>query len=420
VTWLRNHLLGVFTRHLGAKLLALLLSVGLFGFVQASLRGTQPIRQLKLRLTLAQELKDQYVLLPDDTRRRIADSVDVKQDGEAVVLTFGGLAITGMRAKVDPMARLYRRDAVNPLAIDQRFLNVYGEDYREGGKRIRIDRDLFADDALFGKDIVVDGLPDDVAVTLDRIEERTARVEVAPEMPTAIGKPNHEFEGRIALTFNVKSVRIDGPASAFTAPEPVAQVSVKDIEDELSKVQIQGERGTARLSPDEIRWKGVATDLLPLLRIRANEMGGDPMSVREFQQRLVASCEVTRRKRPKSLPEVPIEIRYLLPPPFDLVKDWEVFTVFVDRDLQEGRMQHLGVRLPASLAENPDFLGNLVVVLNVAAAKADPTTPDLMFVPFYLDLKDRSRKEDVAGLALVEIDPATIPDPVAQFRKRTK
>ena len=168
------------------------------------------------------------------------------------------------------------------------------------------------------------------------------------------------------------------------------------------------------------RWKGIATERLGLLRISAAELGGDPMWVREFQQRLVATCQLTKRKLSKTLEAVPIEIRHPLPRAFDLVERYQVFSTFIDSDLKFGRMQQLEVRLPVSLSGNKDFLSNLVVVLDVGAATADATTP-VMFVPFYLDLKDRNREDDVIGLALVEIDEKIRREggkPVAEFREK--
>ena len=398
--WFRNALLGIFTRHLTTKLLALLLSVGLFGSVQASLTATLPIRKITLHFNLADTLREKYVLLEDES-------------------DFADLTITGMRAKVDPLARLYRANPGVNLAIDQRFLNVYGEDYGEG-KRIRIDLDLFADDALFGRDIALGGLPDNKVVVLDRIDTKTARVEIAPDMPKEIVDPKHEYAGsKLALSFNVKSVTIEGPASAF-AGDPAVLVSVPDIVNKLARVQVPGESGEAKLSPVEIRWKGIATERLGLLRISAAELGGDPMWVREFQQRLVATCQLTKRKLSKTLEAVPIEIRHPLPRAFDLVERYQVFSTFIDSDLKFGRMQQLEVRLPVSLSGNKDFLSNLVVVLDVGAATADATTP-VMFVPFYLDLKDRNREDDVIGLALVEIDEKIRREggkPVAEFREK--
>lgn len=402
MSWLRNMVLGVFTRHLRTKVLALLLSVGLFGIVQASLTAVRPIPKLRLRFNLVQELRAEYVLLIEE-------------------ISFGGLTITGERSKVDPLARVYRGDSVTNLAIDQKFLNVYGEKGEGEEMRIRIDRELFADERLFGRDIVVGNLPDDVAVVIDKIETRPARVELAPEVLSVVLPPNHEYEGKpdgkLDLSLDVTSVMIEGPASAFTA-DPVAVVSVKAITDELSKVQIPGERGEAKLSPVEILWKGIAAPRLPLLRITADGMSR-PMSVAEFQERLVVSCKVTKRRKSKSLLRVPIEIRYPLPVTFDLVEDYDVLSMFTDGDLREGRMQQLEVRLPTSLIRNEDFLSNLVVVLDVAAAEVDPAT-DTLFVPFYLDLKDRGRGKDFADLALVEIDRGKIPDARAEFRKKPK
>jgi hypothetical protein len=403
MSWLRNLVLGVFTRHLRTKVLALLLSVGLFGFVQASLTAVQPIPKLRLRFNLAPELRNDYVLLTEE-------------------ISFGGLTITGERSKVDPLARVYRGDSVTNLAIDQKFLNVYGEKGEGEQMLIRIDREFFADDRLFTRDIAVGNLPDDVTVVLDRIDTRPARVEIAPEVLSVVLPPNHEYEGKegkLDLSLDVTSVMIEGPASAFTAAEPVAVVSVKNIADELSKVQIPGERGEAKLSPVEILWKGIATPRLPQLRITAPGMSR-PMSVAEFQERLVVSCKVTKRRKSKSLQRVPIEIRYPLPQTFNVVEDYQVYgSTIIDGDLREGRMQQLDVRLPTSLIRDEEFLANLVVVLDVAAAEVDPAT-DTMFVPFYLDLKDRARGKDLADLALVEIDRAKIPDTRAEFRKKTK
>ncbi|MFI5401700.1 MAG: hypothetical protein ACHQ1G_02110 [Planctomycetota bacterium] len=401
MSWLRNLVLGVFTRHVRTKVLALLLSVGLFGFVQASLTAVREIPKLRLRFNLAPELRDEYVLLTEE-------------------ISFGGLTITGERSKVDPLERVYRLDSVTNLAIDKKFLDVYGDEGEGEEMLIRIDREFFADDRLFGRDIAVGNLPDDVAVVLDKIDTRPARVEFAPEVLSVVLPPNHEYEGKpdgkLDLSLDVTSVMIEGPASAFTA-DPVAVVSVKAITDELSKVQIPGERGEAKLSPVEILWKGIATKRLPQLRITAPGMSR-PMSVAEFQERLVVSCKVTKRRKSKSLQRVPIEIRYPLPQTFNVVEDYQVYgSTIIDGDLREGRMQQLDVRLPTSLIRDEEFLANLVVVLDVAAAEVDPAT-ETMFVPFYLDLKDRARGKDFADLALVEIDRAKIPDTRAEFRKR--
>ena len=107
--WFRDLLLGIFTRHGTTKLLALLLSLGLFLWVQASLRTTQELRVLTLRFTLVGQPKSEYVLLSDE-------------------VTFQNLLISGIQSKVDPLAKLYRSDPGVNVPIDRVFLKIYGEE----------------------------------------------------------------------------------------------------------------------------------------------------------------------------------------------------------------------------------------------------------------------------------------------------
>lgn len=401
--WFRDLLLGVFTRHLTTKLLALLLSLGLFGFVQASLRTTQEIRLLTLRFTLVPQLRNEFVLLSDE-------------------ITFTNLLISGMRSKVDPLAKLYRSDAGVNVPIDRTFLRIYGEGTEK--IRIRITRDLFADDRLFGRDITVGEFAEPV-LELDKLVAREARVEIdGSQMPATINVEDHEYEGtRLNASVNVKSVTLEGPASAFTG-DPVALVWVDKVADALSKeAPIQGERGEVKLSRVEVRWRGIATDLLPRVRVT---LGGDQIGVNEFRRRLVVSCDVTKKKVQKTLQDVPIDIRYPLPREFDLVKDYAVDgTTFLDTDLRDGRKQVLEVLMPRSVAGNQGFIDNLVLVLNVGAATEDPATAGLLNVPYRLELKDPAREGgegDVAALALVLILPpgstSAVPQALAEFRRK--
>ena len=401
--WFRDLLLGVFTRHLTTKLLALLLSLGLFGFVQASLRTTQEIRQLTLRFTLVPQLRDEFVLLSDE-------------------ITFKDLLISGMRSKVDPLAKLYRSDPTVNVPIDRAFLKIYGEG-DEGDEKItvRITRDLFSDDRLFGRDITV-GEFAEIVLEVDKFDTREAKVEVdTSQMPPTITAENHEYEGtKLNPSVNLKSVTLEGPASAF-AGEPVALVWVDKIADALSKeTPILGERGDVRISKVELRWKGIATELLPRIRVT---VGGDQMGINEFKKRLVITCNVAKKKIPYTLKDVPIEVRYALPRKDDLVEDFAVYgTTFLDTDLRDGRKQVLEVLMPRSVAGNQGFIDNLVVVLDFGAATEDPATKGLWYVPYRLDLKDRSQEADVASLALVDIVPpgggTAALQALAEFRKK--
>jgi hypothetical protein len=337
-------------------------------------------------------------------------------------VTFNNLVISGMRARVDPLTKLYAAKSTVKLEIDQRFLSRYGEEYGSKRIRIRVTRDLLAEDALLGRDVTVGDYGEAPTIELDGIAEKEARVEIdTTKMPSTITKPNHEYEGKINPSINVRRVTLEGPASAFTGDQ-VILVWVNDIEDALSMQQVPGEKGEAKLTRVEIGWQGVETDLLQRIRVRAQELGGDPMTVQDFRRRLVMSCEVIKRKVEKILADVPIEIRHPLPRKFDLVEDYGAYGgTFLDTDLKGGRKQELKVRLPNSLARNQDFLDNLVVVLDVGAAEEDPSTKDTLLVPYRLDLRDRSREQDVAGLPLVDIVPTggqPAVQAIAEFRKK--
>jgi hypothetical protein len=403
--WIRDFLVGIFSRHFGVKLLALLLSVGLFGFVQASLTGTQEVRQLKLKFALAEELKSQYVLLTNE-------------------IHFSGLTMTGLRSKVDPLAKLYSGNPVVPLTIDQRFLNLYGD-----GLRIPVNRALFRDEALFGKDIRVgEELKDGaVAVRLDLLDSREARVDVAPATPRTL-KADHPYEGtekdgRLAFAFNVRNITLIGPASAFLPEgDPAVLVSVPQIDAQLSAYSIPSEgRGEAPLARLDILWRDGNIDpaLVKYLVVRS-ELGDLPAE--DFQKRLEVSCRVITRKKDHTIPVLPVHIRYPQPPAFDLVADWDSFTpAITTADLQEGVAKNLKVRLPAKLREDKEFLANLVLVLNVGAAP--PEEEGRLRVPYYVDLRDRSRGKDLENLAQVAILGANgEPEAAsfAEFRKKPK
>ena len=63
MNWFSGLFIGFFTRHLSTKVLALLLSMGVFLFVQASLMGTQELARLTLDPSLSEELRQSHILL---------------------------------------------------------------------------------------------------------------------------------------------------------------------------------------------------------------------------------------------------------------------------------------------------------------------------------------------------------------------
>ena len=67
------------------------------------------------------------------------------------------------------------------------------------------------------------------------------------------------------------------------------------------------------------------------------------------------------------------------------------------------RAANFPLRMPKSLADDEDFLGRLVLILNVANAEEDPDGK-LLRVPVYLDLKGDRRPQDLERLRRIEID----------------
>jgi len=83
------------------------------------------------------------------------------------------------------------------------------------------------------------------------------------------------------------------------------------------------------------------------------------------------------------------------------------------------------VRLPAAMKGDDAFLGNLVLVLDVATARDETDfvgvrgpeeLGERLYVPFYLDVRDRNRADDLQSLRQVEI--AVEDEPVAQFQAK--
>jgi hypothetical protein len=381
--WFRDLFLGLFTRHLSTKLLALLLSIGLFGFVQSSLTGTQEVTRLELEVSLAEELRTGHVLLTNK-------------------FVVSGLVMRGELSKVEPLARLYRNSSLR-LPIDQRILNVYGKSRSDGGTEIPIDANLFRDEVLFGKDITVERLESSTPILVNRlVKKEGVRLEVAPRLQNLV----HDlFEGRLTFTLNMTAVEIRGPASAFEKDPPTIVVGVRgNVADQISAYPIPGETGTITFPGAicEILWKdgGINPEHVAFLRMTAEGLASDLLPA-EFRQRLEVSCKVTKRKEEVRLEAVPIEILYPLPRAFDLVTDYQGFPPFTDQALSDGFMSLLDVRMPAALAADREFHKNLVVVLNVAAAEQGEK--GVLKVPFYLDIKDHMREEDLAKLRQVAI-----------------
>jgi hypothetical protein len=394
MSWFGDVLFGFFTRHLTTKLLALLLCIGLFLFVQNSLTTTQELTRLDLVPSLGDDLRPSFVLLSS-------------------AVSLNPFTITGERSKVDPLARLYKTNALR-LPINLRLLNIYGKKQESGLVEIPIDEALFRDDLLFGKDILVSGLAaQKLSIRLSEVTTKNAvRVEVDAGLKE-VAVPGM-YEKTFAFTTNVTSVDIRGPSVAFLDNEPKVIVTMPKLQDRIAAEPVAGETGTLKLTGCEIDWAkgGIAPEYASLLRITITNESGGELSASQLQQRLVISTEVTKKREKLKLKDVPIQIRYPVPQQFDLLKVYSILSPFIDSDLSNGYLPFLDVKLPTTLKGNEDFLKNLVVILDVAEAR--PDLDKRLLVPFYLSLKDTRRATDRANLLRVEIDGPTD----AQFNTR--
>jgi len=384
MSWFCDFLFGFFTRHFTTKMLALLLSVGLFGFVQASLTGTQQIASLTLVPTLAEDLRGSYVLLTNTFR-------------------LDGLTIRGELSKVEPLARLYRGEKRLALPIDTQFLSAYPKQ-PDGLIKIPIDPKLFRNEVLFGRDVTVEPLQKTDSIEIGTLEDRSARVEVTPELARL---SHDDCEGLLTFVPNVRSVSVRGPSVAFP-PDKEKELRIVvgvrgNIRDQISASLFPGESGVLSFGGGlcEVLWQAgnIKPEYVSYLRITPD--GGVPLSASEFQRTLTVSCNATKKKERVRLVKVPIVILYALPRTIDL-DEYQGFLPFGDQAMSDGVMELLDVRMPAVLAHDEAFRQNLVVILDLAAATTDPG--GVLKVPYYLDLKDRTQVDDVASLTQIAID----------------
>ncbi|HEX5139251.1 MAG TPA: hypothetical protein VFY93_19945 [Planctomycetota bacterium] len=381
MSWLRDLFIGFFTRHITTKLLALLLSIGLFLFVQASLTGTQEIAKVELIPALAEDTRATYILLTSS-------------------VTVTDITIRGELSKIEPLARFYKSNNSVRLPIDLRILN--GTKRPDGVFEIPIDATLFRE--VFGKDATVERLTVTDSIKVSTLEERTGRVDVAPEL----AKLTHEdYEGTLTFVPNIRSVSVRGPSVAFPPDKDKELrfvVGVKgNIGDRISTNPLPGDTGVLSFGGGlcEIRWQdcNVRAEYKDFVRITPD--GGTSMAASDFQRALTVSCtDATKKKVPVALEKLPIVVLYALSETINL-DEYQVYPPLSDKDLNEGTVALLDVRMPAALASDEAFRENLVVILDLAAATTEPS--GVLKVPYHLGLKDRTRDDDVEKLAQVAI-----------------
>jgi len=374
-----DFLLGLFTRHVRTKVLALLLAIGLFSFVQITQSTTRTIPYMVLQFRLDSDLAKTYSL--------IKGKVELKD-----------VEVQGLRAIVDPLVKEWASKPEKELIITRSFLGRHADDSE---LRIPIDRDFFKDDALFGKDVEATKLPDGQAAVLDVLETRRLRVEVDPALVLKL-PPESPYQGtgtddRLQLE-TVKDVSVTGPKSAFAENARVIY-TIDTLVQQIAAFKTQLDQAPVTLGNVRILWSegGINVEYLDV-RIE----GKTPA---EFKRGLVVTCQVVKRKETKPFATFPIVVRSSRE--FNLA-DWTPQTssfgvVVSSRVLEEGSVENLVLRMPKALAEKKALTDNLVLEVNLTAARKEEGTNRLI-VPVFLSLKDMTKEQDRDDLRLIEID----------------
>jgi len=374
--WLRGFVLGLFTRHLGTKLLALLLSVGLFSFVQFSQMETREVPELDLVVTLDVELQDRFVLLTP--RLRVED-----------------LEISGLRSRVNVLARQHLQ-APLPVEINERFLRLHRD-----GLDIPVNSDFFRDEALWGKDIKVSGLSGDRKIELDDLVEKRVIVTIDSETNRVLPE-NHRYQGTLEgdaldLSVNINQVTVRGPRRAF-GKDPKIVLELPDLAQVLGGFNTAKEQAEAEVG-FKVDWTSGDIDDRYTENLLFSERGQQLMTARTFQGALKVLCTVVVRKTNKEV-SIPIEVR-AGKGSVDIDR-WEPSgKPILTSEFQERWARNFPLRMPKSLADDADFLARLVLIFNVAGTT--PNDAGTLRVPLYLDLKGDRRPQDLERLRRIEI-----------------
>ncbi|MHC4161987.1 MAG: hypothetical protein ACYSUM_07645 [Planctomycetota bacterium] len=380
MTWLWAFFVGLFTNHLGTKLLALLLSLGLFSFVQFSQLGARKVPELELIVTLDSELHGQYVLLTP--RLRLED-----------------LEISGLRSRVNFLARQHLQ-APLPVEINERFLRLHRD-----GLDIPVTPDFFEDDALWGEDIKASGLPDDLKIELDERDSRPGIiVTVSPEVNRL--PKDHRYQGTLEddalqVSINIKQVTLLGPRRVFGA-NPRIVLKLPDLAQMLNNFNTTEEQAEAPVQDFDLDWAAGDIDsrYVEHVLVSGRELGPLPVTARAFRAALRVSCTVLVRKVLKEV-SIPIEVR--VGEGTENIDNWDSRGKLILGDaVRARRAENFPLRMPKSLADDDDFLARLVLILNVAGAQKG--SAGTLRVPVYLDLARDRRPQDLERLRRIDIE----------------
>jgi hypothetical protein len=235
VKWLGSFLVGLFTRHLGTKLMALLLGFVVYVIVLEQLSGTRELERLTLVFELGEELQDEFVLLDR-------------------VLVLENLRLHGPRKTLDPQANLLGQ-------ADERLLNLNADELQPymDNRIIIVDEDFFRAMEIVGGDIAVSNIPDTAFIRFDRLVGASFTLALADGMKENLTvESDNEWEGTlqggrlIDYRLDPPSLELRGPFRFLPPRSGTLEVDIGKV-DEFLRTRYKG-NGKPRMEVTAFNW----------------------------------------------------------------------------------------------------------------------------------------------------------------------
>ena len=387
--WAWDFLVGLLTQHVATKILALLLSVVLFAFVQQRLMAEEDLGDLVLRFDVAAEYTERVVILTP-------------------MITIPAVRIRGLRTKVaqtlkDSTGREYR------ITIGQKFFDMYGT-----RRSIAINQEFCHRWNILDPDVEIQStIPDDAALRIEQMIDLPLFLTLAEGMETnTVLSAESDYEGtleggkRVDVRFSLTDLRLRGPRIAFlTEPtgDPIQLgLRIGSVEAYLRDIYPLSGDG---MRIDGIDWSasGIETNRVSNMQVRVR---GEWVDEAAFVRALRVDFEFAARRLPLDIqPEV--QLISGKPGGIDITKYRVVGPVgpiiFDERDFENRKCARFQIELPAARKNDPD-LGQIVVRLDLANVEELPGEPDVL-VPILLATKDPD-KASVLKDVRIKIDSA--------------
>ncbi len=374
---MKQFMIGMFSRHLGTKFLAILLSVILFLFVHEQQQVESTIPQVSLKFRLDKQLVDEYILTRDE-------------------VTLQDLRITGKQSDVSRITDAINKSPTREVIITQSFLDTYGKD-----RTIKLDRNVIRDTAIFGGTVKFSAVSGEKTIEYDELEVvQDVELRLSPDQTDKLNvRRNADYEPtegdgtKFQVYFNVKLATIRGPKSLFTSGRPTAlYVNILPLDPQPPTDGSATSEFEASQPIASIDWNGSGLD--SGLLGSATFLVGKGTGVRDvaFTRSLRVLYRVQERAK-----EVTVTLPILVREPLvednadrPRLKGWSMNHQLLDLSDQPKTVS-LKLKLPGTLAVQQTFLDSLVLVIDLANASKNL---DLWRCNAYLSFRNGERPND--------------------------